>query len=233
MTLLAPKRGYPIAEKDGRATDRVQGWMEKTSSEVNTNAAAIALLQDSGRLIPVGGLAPFAGTTAPDGWLMCDGSAVSRTDYADLFEAIGDSYGVGDGTSTFNVPDLQGRVPVGLDSAQTEFDTLGETGGEKTHTLITDEMPSHQHSVSGTAASNGGHIHNVAGQDTAAGGSNAFGVGDLRATFSGATPYSTSSNGSHTHTVSGTAASTGGGGAHNNLQPYQVVNYIICASPIA
>jgi microcystin-dependent protein len=77
----------------------------------------------------------FAGSTAPTGWLLCDGTAVSRTTYSDLFAITSTTYGVGDGSTTFNLPNLKGRVPVGLDTSQTEFDVLGETGGAKTHTL--------------------------------------------------------------------------------------------------
>ena len=102
-----------------------------------------------------GSITMYAGANAPDGWLICDGSAVSRTDYADLFNIIGITYGSGDGSTTFNIPNLKGRVPVGLDSSDTSFDTLGETGGEKTHTLTIDEMPSHDHSTGGTYLGNG------------------------------------------------------------------------------
>lgn len=72
--------------------------------------------------------------TPPTGWLLCDGSAVSRTTYSTLFALLGTVFGVGDGSTTFNLPSLKGRIPVGKDSSQTEFDTLGETGGAKTHT---------------------------------------------------------------------------------------------------
>lgn len=82
---------------------------------------------------PPGILAPYAGAAAPTGWLICDGAAVSRTTYAALFAAIGVAYGVGDGSTTFNLPNLKGRMPAGLDTGQTEFNTLGKTGGVKTH----------------------------------------------------------------------------------------------------
>ena len=78
-----------------------------------------------------GSITMYAGATAPDGWLICDGSAVSRTTYADLFSVIGTTYGSGDGSTTFNIPNLKGRVPVGLDTSDTDFDTLGEKGGGK------------------------------------------------------------------------------------------------------
>lgn len=97
--------------------------------------------------VPLGGIVQYAGATAPDGWLICNGSAISRTTYADLFSAIGTTYGSGDGSTTFNLPNLKGRVAVGYDSSQTEFDTLGETGGEKTHTLTINEMPNHSHNT--------------------------------------------------------------------------------------
>ena len=82
--------------------------------------------------IPVGSGKIWFTDTAPTGWLLCDGSAVSRSTYAALFAVIGTTYGSGDGSTTFNLPSLKGKVPVGKDAAQTEFDTLGETGGSKT-----------------------------------------------------------------------------------------------------
>lgn len=151
---------------------------------------------------PTGGVIEFAGTTAPAGWLICDGSAVSRTTYADLFAAIGTAYGSGDGSTTFNIPNLKGKIPVGLNSADTDFNTLGKTGGEKTHKLTTSEMPSHNHS--------GGILHN----NQASGG----------ARFYFQTPGTT--NGTN-FSNSLNIGSTGGSQSHNNMQPYVVMNYII------
>lgn len=91
---------------------------------------------------PVGIITAFAGATAPDGWLLCDGGAVSRTTYSALFAVIGTTYGAGNGSSTFNVPDARGRTFMGRDAAQTEFDALGEGGGEKTVTLTAVNLPS-------------------------------------------------------------------------------------------
>lgn len=76
-------------------------------------------------LVLVGIVAPFAGTTAPTGWLKCDGSAISRTTYADLFAAIGTTYGAGDGSTTFNLPNLTGRVPLGMDASYVGQSTNG------------------------------------------------------------------------------------------------------------
>ena len=88
-------------------------------------------------------------STPPTKWLICDGSAISRTTYATLFSVIGTTYWVWDGSTTFNLPDMKGKVVVGFNSAETEFDTLWETGWEKTHTLTINEIPAHHHSVPG------------------------------------------------------------------------------------
>ena len=145
--------------------------------------------------VPTGSIQEFAGASAPAGWLTCDGSAVSRVTYPALFAVIGTTYGAGNGSTTFNLPNRKGRVGVGLDSGQTEFNTLGKTGGAKTHTLTVAEMPSHTHNAGGWGAgtSNGSKFRVDANSPA-----NNWNTG-----------------------------SAGGGAAHNNLQPYLVMNYII------
>lgn len=96
---------------------------------------------------PTGTILIWTTNTAPAGWLLADGSAVSRTTFSILFDLIGTTYGAGDGSTTFNLPNLKGRIVVGRDAAQTEFDVLGETGGAKTHTLLESEMPAHTHAI--------------------------------------------------------------------------------------
>lgn len=188
---------------------------------------------------PPGIISQYAGSTAPSGYLMCDGQSLTTAAYPALFQAIGYQYG-GSGAN-FNVPNLQNRVPVGK-GTETEFDTLGETGGAKTHTLTTNEMPSHLHATdahahtfSGTTSTNGSHSHTTAsrayGYETFSW--EGYGVGS-RSSGQNIVYPPTNSAGDHTHTYSGTTSNaspntqnTGGGLAHNNLQPYIVLNYII------
>lgn len=103
------------------------------------------ILEPSGDTLPIGAITQFSGSIAPTNWLFCNGQAISRTEYSELFATIGTTYGEGDGSTTFNLPDFIGRVPVGLDAEDTDFDNLGDFGGEKTHTLTVNEIPSHSH----------------------------------------------------------------------------------------
>jgi len=87
----------------------------------------------SGGGVPIGTIVAYGGASAPSDWLICDGSAVSRVTYANLFAVLGITYGAGDGVTTFNVPDLQQRFPLGKATAGTGS-TLGATGGAIDHT---------------------------------------------------------------------------------------------------
>ena len=106
----------------------------------------------SGFSVSSGFILPFGGGTAPSGWLECDGAAVSRSTYSDLFAIIGTIYGAGDGSTTFNLPDLQGRVIMGqggstANRTPTDLENIGDTFGSQTHTLTVNEMPPHNHSM--------------------------------------------------------------------------------------
>lgn len=171
------------------ATDAAAGDHDHDGRNSGQVAGAAGNIQ-----VPFGAIIEWPGSAAPAGWHLCDGTAISRTGNPRLFALFGTTYGVGDGSTTFNLPNLKGRIPVGRDSGQTEFDTLGETGGAKTHTLTVPEIPSHTHSV---LDGNSPTLLSAAGAS--------YGV-----------QYSASTTGA-----------TGGGGAHNNLQPYLVLNYII------
>lgn len=160
------------------------------------NPEDITSSSDYGSL-PIGSIIPYSGETAPEGYSICDGKELNRETYKELFSIIGTTFGNGDGTSTFNLPDLKGRVSVGLDSSDTNFNTIGKTGGEKTHTLTIDEIPAHTHNLT----------YNISGAGANTGGTVALGNTSTTSSFA--------------------TLPTGGSKEHNNLQPYIVLNYII------
>lgn len=153
-------------------------------------------------LVPPGVIWEHAGSILPAGWLFCDGSAVSRTQYPDLFRAIGIQHGAGDGNATFNLPNRKGRVGVGRDVGQTEFAIIAQAGGFK------DKTVSHTHSLQ-----NHGHTRTAAGP--------VGGVGSVNATggqngFANAQGWFTETQ-DHAHPVTTTGL---GGGSGDGLQGY-------------
>lgn len=164
-----------------------------------TNEWKEVLLPPTGDTLPVGSISAYSGENIPTNWLKCNGQAVSRADYPELFNTIGTTYGSGDGSTTFNLPNISERVIVG-NNGDGEF-SLGNTGGEKEHILTIDEMPSHTHDI------------NPSGATTFASGGN----NDINQT-----------SGSRTYTFLG-IGSTGDDQPHNNMQPYIALNYIIKA----
>lgn len=189
----------------------------------------------------------FAGSTPPAGWLPCDGSAVSRTDYATLFAVVGTTYGAGDGSTTFNLPDLSGRVVIGVSGTH----ALGSTGGSETVTLTEDQLPAHVHEVP-----QHGHGNDIAAKTPALSHSitqpmyeynrpNSAGIvgGSSKQTVkttstqtaTRGTNVSVTAHASAACTVGGSvtacqafnSGSYGDGGNHNNMQPYTAVNYLI------
>ena len=160
--------------------------------------------------MPVGTVVPYAGSSAPTGWLICDGTAydsITNTEYAPLYSIIGNTYGGSTGAD-FEVPDLQGRVAVGVGTgtdagAVSETFTLGGTqtsggtDGEYEHTLTVSEMPAHTHEFDVVYSTNyTDKLYNMGSQNAIS-------------------------------TTQKDTASTGGDGAHNNIQPFLGLNYII------
>lgn len=186
---------------------------------------------------PVGTVLMWAGASdaVPSGYLLCDGAAVSRTEYAALFSTLGTAFGVGDGSTTFSLPDLRARFVFGANSTYTR----GETGGEVNHTLTASEMPVHSHSCSDggshthTMESGGEHTH-LSGASGTISVSKGDGTSGTSTVGKGGTA-DTGSAGLHTHEL-GTASdhthsigNVGGGNAHNNMPPYIALAYIIRA----
>lgn len=114
----------------------------------------------AGDTVPIGTIMPYSGSEEPVNWIVCDGRELNRFEYEDLFTIIGTTYGEGDGSTTFNIPNLKGKIPVGFDSEDGDFNAVGKTGGEKTHTLTIEEMPKHRHGIR-TSAGSGGQVDNM------------------------------------------------------------------------
>lgn len=220
--------------------------------------------------IPLGVALPYFGTAAPtSAFALPSGQAISRTTYANLFALVGTTYGIGDGSSTFNIPDLRGYMLAGKDdmggsaanritagSSAIAGNVLGATGGAQVVTLSAAELPAHTHTGSGTTSgqsndhthsfstttsSAGSHTHTFSGGNTSvlvsqlggnlqsgtaiAGNSGAMdAAGDHTHGVSGTTGGVSSD---HSHTYSFTTASTGGGGAHQNMPPTRICNFIM------
>ena len=208
------------------------------SLAIGTEAVGRAAIEVSQR-IPIGSLMPFAGATAPSGWLFCDGTSLAVSAYGPLHAVIGYQYG-GSGAN-FNVPDLRGRVPVGLDNIGgtdaarlTAANTLGGTGGTETHTLTSAQIPAHTHTQTAHNHTQSSHNHNQNAHAHSTG---------TTVTGSGFISFNAGAEGGSTTTGNQTAVNqaatavniaatavnqdTGGGGSHNNLQPYLLINYII------
>ena len=188
-----------------------QGWGTLVNENFDKIDAASSI---------TGTIQMYAGTTAPSGWLICNGQAVSRTTYAALYAVIGTTYGAGDGSTTFNVPNLVNRTVRGSNS-------LGKTGGSDTVTLSTANMPAHTHGGGSlAAASNGAHTHSVPFYNSSGSQGKQFGDARSDAKCTYLNGYMNTA-GAHTHTISGSTASTGSGSAVTITNPYVMLHYII------
>lgn len=181
----ASKVALSAIAQGGATTDQALVW--------NGSAWAPTTLNS----VPTATISMYGASSAPTGWLLCDGSAVSRTTYAALFAIISTTYGTGDGSTTFNVPDMRSRTPIGLGQGSGLTNrSLNDAVGTETHTLVESEMPAHTHSYTRHGAG-------------------------------GASPGNAYASGTANADGSDTTGSTGGGGAHQNMQPSRCVNFII------
>lgn len=214
-----------------------------------TDAVSLGQLQNG---TPVGAVIDYAGSNAPSTWMFAYGQAVSRTTYAALFAAIGTTYGNGNGSTTFNLPDLRGRVVAGKDNmgganaGRLSFfgavaRAIGGVFGSASHVLTIGEMPSHNHG--GSSGSSGSHNHAsglgiygqlsnliaVFGRTTRGSpGQATYGIRNSAVVDEGPINQQalTETVANHSHTIS----SQGGGSAHTNAQPTMIMNKIIKVS---
>lgn len=236
-TVTSTKANFP---QEVRELAEALGVMEHSQVD-NPPVGLIRVNQTTGRLQKWSGAAwvsvtfdptPVGTYIAKDDspgalYLLCDGTVYNIADYPDLGALLGNRHG-GNGTTTFAVPNLKGRALVGYDPAQTEFDALGKTGGAKTHTLSSGEMPTHNHTGAtgaGTAhahsVNDSGHAHQMPTDPTAGAASFLLLTNAVSATPNGSTSTATTgitiaNESSHYHGIN----SDGSGTAHNNLQPY-------------
>ena len=186
----------------GRVRDAELGRGER-NGVASLGAGGTIPAEQIGGVLPVGTIVDYGGPNVPAGWFACTGGAISRSQNAALFAVIGTTWGAGNGSTTFNLPDLRRRATIGAGGARPNGSDgpapqLGETGGAETHTLTEDEMPEHDHTVRGGAANDGSQ---------------------------GSYPEVTPTRGDNISTDD-----AGGGAPHNNMPPSAVVQKIIKAT---
>lgn len=214
------------ASYDGSATTTVTVALDSGSLDSGLSVVSLGsvlptndAIPHTGMGLPPGAVIQHAGAL-PSGFLECDGSAVSRSTYARLFTSLGTTWGSGDGSTTFNLPDFRGRALIGNGTGSgLTARTLGQTGGEETHALSVGEMPSHNHGgTTGTTTTSP-----KLGVDGSAGSGTYYvtigsSTGNAQAWTTNAIQGS-----SHNHSV----ASEGSGTGHNIMQPFAVLRHII------
>jgi len=205
LWLSEEERWYGDETERIRASQAIQNIINALSGEGELQVS-----------IETGSIIDYAVSTAPAGWLLCDGSAVSRTTYEALFNLIGTTYGAGDGSTTFNVPDCRGRITAGLDGSAnrivgSQADAIGGVLGTETTTLSVAQIPAHRHKIQGVSSGSG------------------FGTGLANARFrDGTINWATNQEPSATYEMYvNNLTLEGGGQAHSNLQPTIFLNKII------
>lgn len=193
-------------------------WITNGSGVAVQITSGSSTVAPSSSNTPPGIVLPYAGSSAPAGYLLCDGSAVSRTTFAALFGITGTTFGVGDGSTTFNLPFMNGRVPMGTgtytDSVSGSVTrTLGQQIGAEKHVITVAEMASHNHG-------GGAHTHTLAvnGGD---------GTLDTVIASGARNNFTASATGAPIGSSGSILSTVGSNTAHNNMQPSLGLNYII------
>jgi microcystin-dependent protein len=196
--------------------------------------AATQVINEDGSPMPTaerltGEVIMWTGLAAPDGWLLCNGAAINRAVYADLFVVMGTRFGAGDGSTTFNLPDYTDRFPMGASGGS----PLGTEGGTNEFTLETANLPPHTHSInhdhaSATTASSGDHVHDYLRGDGTGGSANR----SVQANTTSVADGVTETAGAHTHTVdlpafTGTSGSTGSAAPVEIAPAFAAINFIV------
>src|SRR4029077_4319533 len=220
---------FRTVDQAGVAGYLLDSVFQVATPDVQDKAITLAKLADEviKMIIPAGIMAFFSGPNPPAGWLVADGTAVSRTGAtAALFAAIGTYWGVGNNTTTFNLPDLRGRVPIGYVNIPVGGITaraFATRGGEENHQISIGEMPAHDHGFSQSVHDHGTHQHQVA---------NHFGAtvnvqGGPSPIFQASGVITTGVSGVTPANANISFSAQGSNGVHNNMQPFSVGYWIV------
>jgi microcystin-dependent protein len=215
----------------------VDGVTSAIQTQINTVNSTLSTLE----VFPKGMISPFAGSSAPTGWFLCDGSAKSRTTYSALFAVVSTTYGVGDNSTTFNIPDLRGRTPIGVGTGTgLTARALADIVGVESVTLTALQSGLRGHGHGNTLGINGGdHTHSINAAYTSDNSHDHAGRPAGWEDWASGAPdrsgaYEVLSNAamsaSHSHGITGgvsDVAASAATDAHENMQPSLVVNYII------
>lgn len=196
--------------------------VSNSATDVVSQQSLVEYVTASAVANPTGAIIMYApGVAPPSGYLLCDGAAVSRATYSDLFTAISTTYGVGDGSTTFNLPDFTDRFPLHADADAAGTNNTADTGGASTHVLTEAEMASHGHTQDAHNHTQDAHAHTTSISEQAtksSGGSNTFDTGGS---------IGTSSDTATNQAATATNQTTGSDSAHTNRDKFLAIPFMI------